>query len=282
MSDVVQRIQVRGQVLGCAKCGLRASCRAPVPFSGDNPSPIVVMGEAPGKEEDADGRPFVGPAGRFLRVALDGAMGKDGWNKECAYVNAVSCYPARTPTAEEVVACKDNLVSQLRLMEPWYVLALGGVAISAFWPKVRIGDMRGRWWVEDGLGGIVVGSETRRRVWFYATFHPSAVMRAGGSTSKIGKVFVEDLERWAAVISDGKRPPLNVDCVKCGRGDRKGMAEMWERNLGVCRKHAELAGIGFVSTAASRRGGGVRAQARHSAISRPGRGRSATPGTLFG
>jgi DNA polymerase len=275
--DMAARVQVRAQILGCHACGLRSGCTRPVPFSGDNPVPIVVVGEAPGKEEDVAGRPFVGPAGRFLRRSLDIVMEVEGWNEGLGYVNAVSCYPARTPTTEEVAVCRENMTAQLRLLEPWYVLVLGGVAVGAFWPRLRVGEVRGRWWAEEGLGGPVEGSEgKRRRVWMFATFHPSAVLRAGGQTSQIGRQFVEDLEVWATVISSWKRPGLNVDCVKC-----KGMAEEWEKNMGVCRKHAPLA-FGTVTSAKRRRSGGVQGQEKRSVTSRPKPGPSATPGMLFG
>lgn len=294
--DAVQRVATRVQILSCVRCGLRQGCTRPVPFSGDNPSPIVVVGEAPGKEEDLRGRPFVGPSGTFLRQRLDEAMGVEGWNEGLGFVNVVSCYPGRTPTSEEVRACGENLTSQLRMFEPWYVLVLGGVAVGAFWPRLRVGEVRGRWWCQDGLGEDLGGSEgTGRRVWCFATAHPSAVLRSGGQTSQIGRVFVEDLRNWAKVVSDWKRPGLNVDCVKCGRGDRKGVAEVWERNLGACKKHAEQAGIGIegigggggrtdgrVSSARGRQGGERRKAANPYVTSRQRRGSSPTPGTLFG
>lgn len=265
------RVQVRSQVLSCSRCGLRGGCVRPVPFSGDNPSPIVVVGEAPGEQEDREGRPFVGPAGRFLRAELDRVMEQAGWNESVGYANAVSCYPARTPTAEEVVACRENLTTQLRLFMPRYVLVCGGVALSAFWPRLRVGEMAGRWWSEEGL-------RSEGRSWCMCIIHPSAVLRAGGSTAKIGREFSEQLGRFASVITDGKRPGLEVDCVKCGRGERKGMAVRWERNVGACEKHES----GIVSSVSGRRGGGRQPQARRSATSRPTPGSSATPGTLFG
>ena len=118
----------------------------------------------------------------------------------------------------------------------------------------------------------------------FATFHPSAVLRAGGPTSKIGVQFMEDLRRFVAVISDGKRPGLNVDCVKCGRGERKGVAEVWDRNIGACKKHAEQAGIvsGSASSARKRQGGGVQGRVKPSVTSRLKPGPSAIRGTLFG
>jgi len=279
------RIRVRAQILGCRGCGLRESCSNPVPFSGHNPSPIVVVGEAPGQDEDARGEPFVGPAGRLLRAELDRVMGMEGWHKTIAYANTVCCFPHRTPTAQEVASCQTNLRDQLTLLEPSYVLVVGGVALSAFWPRLRIGEMAGRWWSESWMRG----EEGGKKSWLFATVHPSAVLRAGGATSKIGRQFRGDLEVWASVVADAKRPGLEVDCVKCGRGDRLGRAEVWDRNIGACRKHATQAGMGGeggggtggVSTAARRRAGGP-SKANPSVTSPRGRGQSAIPGSLFG
>lgn len=267
------RVRVRAQVLGCQSCGLRTVASKPVPFTGGNPSPIVVVGEAPGAEEDTTGRPFVGPAGRYLRKALDKVMG-EGWNETVGYLNAVSCYPNRTPTYEEVVACRPNLTAQLRLFMPSYVLVVGGVALSAFWPRLRIGEMAGRWWSESDM-------REAGRTWLFSTVHPSAVLRSGGRTSKLGIQFEGDIGRFASVIMDAKRPGLEVDCVKCGRGERKGMGEVWERNVGVCRKHEESV-FGGASSVRKRRGGGVRARVKPSVTSRPAPGSDATPGILFG
>jgi uracil-DNA glycosylase len=270
---MVDRVRVRAQVLACTACSLASTCTHPVPFSGANPSPIVVIGEAPGREEDERGAPFVGPAGRLLRVVLDSVMEGEGWNETIGYANVVSCYPARTPHEIEVVACRKNLTDQMKLFAPSYGLVVGGVSLSAFWPKLRVGEMRGRWWSEDGLRD--------GKTWLFSAVHPAAVLRSGGVTSKIGREFREDLETFRDMICRWGRPGLEVDCVKCGRGERRGMAEIWERNIGVCRKHAELAGIGSASSVARRPGGGVR-RGNRSATSRQGPGENVTRGTLFG
>ena len=277
--DMVQRVRVRAQILGCRVCGLSDACTKPVPFSGHNPSPIVVVGEAPGEEEDRRGVPFVGPAGRLLRAELDRVMEVEGWNETVGYVNVVCCWPHRTPTAEEVAACRTNLQDQLTTFQPSYCLVVGGVALSAFWPRLRIGEMAGRWWCESSW------RSDGKRTWMMAAVHPAAVLRSGGITSKMGREWRECMGRWASVIADGKRPGLEVDCVKCGRGERKGMANVWDRNLGACRKHAQLAGInggtGGASSVAGKPGGGRRTGGR-SATSRPGRTRKPTPPSLFG
>lgn len=276
-TDLSTRVAVKKQILGCQRCGLRQLCTAPVPFSGANPSPIVVLGEAPGKDEDATGRPFVGAAGTLLRTSINTTMASEDFADTLAYTNVVCCYPRRTPHQSEVVQCNDNLIAQLRCLQPWYVLVVGGVAISAFWPKIRIGDMRGRWWKEEGL------REDGKVTWLFATWHPAAVLRSGGLTSNIGKEFSDDLVMFSRVIQDWKRPGLNLDCVKCGRGERRGRATVWEKNLGACTNHAKIAGFASaVSSAAKSRSGARKSQGSSSATSRRKRGESVIPGTLFG
>ena len=282
MTDVATRVKVRAQVLGCSRCGLRSNCTKPVPFSGRNPSPIVIVGEAPGAEEDSVGRPFVGPSGRLLRRTLDSAMDDNlttangPFSASVAYLNVVSCYPHRTPHSSEVEECKDNLSAQLKALTPWYGLVVGGIAVSSWWPKIRIGDLRGRWWKENGY------REDEKYTWFLATWHPSAVLRSGGLNSRLGKEFQADLMMFATVIADHKRPGLNVDCVRCGRGERKGKAQIWERNVGVCQRCAPHVGFAGYASSAERRPRTRQAKGKAFASSPRSRGSNATPTTLFG
>jgi DNA polymerase len=187
--DIPARIQVRQQILTCRVCGLRTACKRPVPFSGHNPNWIAVIGEAPGSREDETCTPFVGPSGQLLRKTLDGVMG-DGFAEELSYLNVVCCYPHRTPTIKEVEACRPNYLSQMEVIRPTYALVVGGVAAKPLFPSARMGELRGLWSKMTHAWG---------NVWYFFTWHPAAVLRAGNG-STIGQQFHHDIQTFCDCI----------------------------------------------------------------------------------
>jgi uracil-DNA glycosylase family 4 len=173
---------------------------------------MAVVGEAPGRSEDVEGRPFVGPSGELARGWVEPRFGQVAW------VNAVSCFPNRTPTGVEVEACKENLWNQLRIIEPELLLVLGGIAMSAWVPGYRVGELRGRW-VRCPIPGISVDT------WGLITWHPAAVLRNRALELDV----LDDLrvfrESWAGTGEGregegGALPPVPPyvyqPCVKCG------------------------------------------------------------------
>lgn len=243
-NDLTARIQVRGSIISCQRCSLHSSCLRPVPFSGPNPNVFCILGEAPGSEEDAHGEPFVGPSGRLLRSTLG------EYASTPSYLNAVCCYPARTPTKREIDACHSNLDDQLKALCPLYLMACGGVALSSLGITHRMGDAQGRWfWHDDGT-------------WVLANWHPSAVLRSGLET-KIGREFsanvgtyIEAIQRWHAAraevgmeVGPLYHPPEQLTCIRCGQP-----ALDWDRNrTGWCGKHTWTTGKGVVSGTDSNR-----------------------------
>jgi uracil-DNA glycosylase family 4 len=202
-NDIPARMAARQQVLRCTSCGLRTVCTSPVPFTGPNPNYLAVIGEAPGAREDERGAPFVGPSGTLLRTTLDGLAG-EGFSDELAYLNVVSCFPNRTPTRQEVEACRPNLVTQLSAITPYYCLLVGGVAVSSWFPGQRMGDIRGQFWHVDEAWTRTL-PDGRHGAWMMATWHPAAILRQGiGSTR--GKEWVADIERWVRVAVYGNKP----------------------------------------------------------------------------
>ena len=153
-------------MLSCTRCGLCRVARAPVAWSGPVGASVAVLGEAPGAEEDKRGIPFVGPSGRLLRKTLT----KVGLEPaEMAFFNAVSCYPARTPTDDELAACQGNRIAQLVLIRPRWVLVTGAVPLRALGRSERITDAHGVPWTRELLDG---GRRT-----YFPVRHPSAVLR---------------------------------------------------------------------------------------------------------
>jgi DNA polymerase len=153
----------------CLACPELAAARQHV-VVGDVPAGgrprFVLVGEAPGAQEDATGRPFVGRSGALLDLLLTEA-GLD--RAQAAVLNVVKCRPPgnRTPKAPEVARCSGWLRRQLELLDARVVVALG--LSSAKWflgPRTVLGQVRGRPHEVDG-----------RAVW--ATYHPSAAIRFG-------------------------------------------------------------------------------------------------------
>ncbi|MDR3145589.1 MAG: uracil-DNA glycosylase [Treponema sp.] len=160
------------EVEGCTACSLAEGRRRGVPGEGV-PNPLVlVIGEGPGSDEDATGRPFVGRAGQLLDRILAGiGLSRD---KNCFIANVVKCRPPgnRDPLPAEIAACLPFLERQIDLLKPLAILALGRVAANTLLGDERgIGKLRGCF------------AEYRRRnadspaIPLLATYHPSALLR---------------------------------------------------------------------------------------------------------
>lgn len=171
----------------------------PVAFSGLAPSTVAVLGEAPGKVEDEQRQPFVGPSGLLIRELM-GDIGLDP--KLLAWTNVVHCFPNRTPTADEVNACRGNVEAELSFIHPFFCLVLGGVAVSHFHP-IRIGEIRGKWWRMRTI---------RDWPWAMATWHPAAALRNADLIPEMKR----DLMMFRLVV-EGKADLCRQEtCVKCG------------------------------------------------------------------
>jgi len=148
----------------CRKCRLAAS-RLNFVFGEGNPrADLVVIGEAPGAEEDASGRPFVGRSGQLLDKILLAA----GFAREEVYIcNILKCRPPgnRNPLADEIECCMPWLLQQLQIVNPKIILVLGKVAANTlFENNLSLGSMRGRImkWKEYDC---------------FITYHPAALLR---------------------------------------------------------------------------------------------------------
>ncbi|NTW52406.1 MAG: uracil-DNA glycosylase [Chlorobiaceae bacterium] len=150
--------------IGCRQCRL-SQTRKNVVFGEGNPEAgVFVIGEAPGADEDAQGRPFVGRSGQLL----DKILLAIGFEREEVYIgNIVKCRPPenRNPLGDEIECCKPWLMQQLRIVKPKIVLLLGRVAANTILGNnLSMGAMRGsiiRW---DQFDCVV-------------TYHPAALLR---------------------------------------------------------------------------------------------------------
>ena len=157
----------------CAECRLcpLAQGRQQVVVSRGNPqAPLMVIGEGPGAQEDAQGLPFVGRAGQLLDQML-ASVGID--SNEGAYIcNVVKCRPPdnRKPTPEEMAACRPWLQEQIALVDPAVIVLAGATAMEGVLGiKGGITRLRGQW--QQGTDGALEGR------WLMPIFHPSYLLR---------------------------------------------------------------------------------------------------------
>ncbi len=158
-----------GGMLGTfAGCGLKATATNLCFYRGAERAPLMIIGEAPGREEDLEGKPFVGRAGQLLdRMLAAIGMGE----ADVHITNIVYWRPPgnRTPTPQEALACRTFLERQMALVAPKVVLALGGPAAKNLF-DVADGIMRVRGkWRELDMGG--------HRAKAIATVHPAYLLR---------------------------------------------------------------------------------------------------------
>lgn len=167
--------------LACARCTKCALChtRTNVVFGvGRKDADIMFVGEGPGEQEDLQGEPFVGAAGKLLDDMLS-IIDLDRTN--CYIANIVKCRPPRNrdPQDDEQDACIDYLRRQMELVKPMIVVCLGRVAAKRLLdPNFRITQQHGMWYCFDG-------------VWMTAIYHPSALLR---DPSKRPETFMDLLE----------------------------------------------------------------------------------------
>ena len=157
------------EALGCRRCPL-AETRAQVVFgAGDHNADLLFVGEGPGAEEDKQGVPFVGRAGRLLTTLIEGI----GLTRDEVYIaNVVKCRPPgnRDPQPVEIETCRPFLEAQLRFIDPAVVVTLGNFATKLLLDtKIGITKLRGSEYPQDN--GVVI----------IPTLHPSAVLRTGGA-----------------------------------------------------------------------------------------------------
>lgn len=155
---------LRQQCLQCRKCRLGAT-RTNVVFGvGTVPSPIVFVGEGPGQQEDLQGEPFVGAAGKLLDEMLSII---DLGRHNCYIANIVKCRPPqnRDPMQDEQDACIGYLNEQLALLRPKIIVCLGRIAAMRLIKEdFRITREHGQWFSKDGIE-------------YTALYHPSALLR---------------------------------------------------------------------------------------------------------
>nr|PZN25845.1 MAG: uracil-DNA glycosylase [Pseudomonadota bacterium] len=161
------------RVRGCQACGLHAGRTQTVFARGTGSSGVCFVGEGPGAEEDAQGFPFVGPAGQLL----DRMIAAMGLARDEVYVcNIVKCRPPknRKPEPAEMEACRPYLTEQLELIAPRVIVALGATAVQGLLGTSEgITRLRGTWKLYRG------------RIPVMPTFHPAYLLRTPAAKREV-------------------------------------------------------------------------------------------------
>ena len=179
---------------GCRNCPLWENATQTVFGEGSPRARIMLVGEQPGDQEDKEGHPFVGPAGRILDQALEEA----GLDRKRLYVtNAVKHFKweprgkrrlHKTPAQREIAACYQWLEGEIEAVKPALIVALGATAAKALLgPRFRITQERGQIQAREGLPDVL------------ATYHPSYLLRVKDRPEgdEIHRQFVDDLRTAA-------------------------------------------------------------------------------------
>ena len=181
---------LRLEVAACVKCELHKGRTQTVFGVGDTRAGIMLVGEAPGAEEDRQGEPFVGRAGKLLNAMLAAI----GLQREAVFIaNILKCRPPknRDPRPEEVSACEPYLKRQIELVQPRILLALGRVAAQNLLKvDTPIGRMRGRCY-----------EYPEPRVPVVVTYHPAYLLRSPREKRKVW----QDLQFAMQVYNENKQ-----------------------------------------------------------------------------
>lgn len=199
--------QIAEEVQVCTKCELHHSRKHGVPGEGPPDAEIMFIGEGPGFHENEQGRPFVGPAGRFLEELLESI----GMTRHQVYIgNVVKCRPPgnRDPRAEELSACDPYLERQIQAINPKVIVTLGRFSMAKFISNAKISEIHGR--AMRIKGRLVV-----------PMYHPAAALHQPSLRSVVEEDFaqlpnliasVEEAPEYEAAVSgeDSKPEQLSL------------------------------------------------------------------------
>lgn len=182
----------------CTLCPLHLSCKTVcVSGEGDTPCDVMIVGEAPGHEEDEHGRPFIGKSGQLLRDALEAAGLNDFY-----ITNMVNCRPPdnRTPNKKEIKACQHWFQQRLEECQPKYILLLGKIAFETFTGLAGITKHRSQKIEHNGFTA-------------FATMHPAFILRFPEQEN----AWRADIRQFAGLVQEKGQQltnPIIVDTPK--------------------------------------------------------------------
>ena len=172
------REKINKKIKNCKKCILCRAAKNAVPGEGPFNAKIIAIGEAPGREEDLSGRPFVGRSGKFLTKLLEEDA---GIKREKVFITSVAKHRPpdnRKPTKKEIETCLPYLLKQIEIINPKKIILMGQTAFSVFFPGEKLKDYRGKL-IKKGLRD------------FFITYHPAAGIRF----QKMKKILEKDFKQ---------------------------------------------------------------------------------------
>lgn len=175
--------QVDAEIHDCERCPLSQGRILTVPGEGDPDAVVMFVGEAPGAQEDKQGRPFIGRSGKFLEQVLT----QVGLSRQEVFITSVvKCRPPknRDPRPAELSACADYLDRQIALVDPRIIVTLGRFSMARWFPGEKITQIHGQV-REIGEGRVAL-----------AMFHPAAALR----NPPWRTAFEQDMQRLPELI----------------------------------------------------------------------------------
>ena len=187
---------IKQNVIKCTKCDLCKTRTNAVPGKGNFQSDVIFVGEAPGRNEDKKGEPFIGVAGKKLSIALDEA----GISRDDVYItNIVKCRPPnnRVPNTNERDTCKEYLKQEISIIKPKLICILGNTAFNSILGGSEITKFRGKVVRKDNL-------------LYFLTIHPAATIY----NQKLIDVLKNDIVKLFDLIRDlknNKEVPVDIE-----------------------------------------------------------------------
>jgi len=183
---------LKNEVISCTRCGLCETRTKAVPGKGNVKSEVIFVGEAPGRNEDIHGEPFVGAAGKKLSSALE----KIGVSREHIYItNVVKCRPPnnRVPSKQEKDSCWRYLEREIDIIKPKVICIMGNTAYGSILGGSDITKNRGKLIVKNSLR-------------YFLTIHPAATIY----NQELVPVLEEDMKKLFEIIRELKKGNENT------------------------------------------------------------------------
>ena len=191
MKETLSLEIIQEKVKTCEKCDLCITRKNAVPGKGNPNADVIFIGEAPGKNEDLHGEPFIGTAGKKLNDALENV----GLTRNSVYItNIVKCKPPknRIPNDLEKIMCSNYLEDELTIINPKIICLLGNTPFYSILGGKEISNNLGKFISKDNR-------------MYFITFHPAATIY----NQKLGKVFKNDIRKLMKELQKLKTEPAD-------------------------------------------------------------------------
>lgn len=195
--SIKERIEeIANQIKSCKKCQLYKSKTNYVPGEGNPESKIIFIGEAPGSEEDKQGRPFVGKAGKYLTEQIEKIL---KIRREDIYItNLIKCRPPnnRDPKEEEIKSCSEWLIKQIEEIKPDLIVTLGRYSTKFIMEYFGLNFTN----ILKERGNIYIVKRWNKEIYIIPTLHPAAVLYHANWKD----LFEKDFEKIKEILENKK------------------------------------------------------------------------------